>query len=170
MTEAQRLEAEGIIGLGRGYVDTESADFKALQTAILEHSQKQSPKDKLRNELLRLRFKMEEYNSKTLPQNPVEAGEFIKEFLKLLDIQSKVFAQYIGYQESNLSALYKGRRKINHDLALKLGKIFNTTPDLWLSIQTKNELWKIQQADKEQYEKYSLKDLVAFKEKMMAAR
>jgi len=72
----------------------------------------------------------------------------------------KTFAEYIDYQESNLSAIFKGRRKINPDLAIKLGEIFHLDPAIWLQIQNKNELIEILNQDKEKYEKYKLEDLL----------
>ena len=45
-------------------------------------------------------------------------------FLLSLRIKKKAFAEYIDYKESNLSAIFKGRRRINPDLAIKFGEIF----------------------------------------------
>lgn len=37
-------------------------------------------------------------------------------------------------------AVLKGRRKINSELAIKLGQIFKIDPAIWLHIESKNEL------------------------------
>lgn len=84
----------------------------------------------------------------------------MKEYVKILGIKNKAFAEYIGYRESNLSALYNGTRKINIDLALKLGKLFKINPTLWIHIQSKNELKRIRRENEKKYQKYSIEDLL----------
>jgi addiction module HigA family antidote len=96
-------------------------------------------------------------------RNPEElkpAGYYLEKYIEALGIKKKDFASYIGYQESNLSAILKGRRSISTDLAIKLGEIFQIDPALWLNIQSKNDLLKIIQRDKKKYNKYSLEDLL----------
>ncbi|MEO1514127.1 MAG: hypothetical protein AAFV95_03915 [Bacteroidota bacterium] len=90
----------------------------------------------------------------------IEVGWFLKEFIKVTKIKHKIFAEYIGYKESNLSALFKERRKISIDVALKLGKIFPVKPELWIHIQSKNELIRMKEENKSNYQKYSLEDLL----------
>lgn len=77
-----------------------------------------------------------------------------------LEIKKKSFAAYLGLQESNLSALFKGSRKINIDLAIKLGTIFKVDPNLWIHIQSKNELLRLHQEKRKEYQKYSLNVLL----------
>jgi len=159
MKKNTSLNEDGINGLGIGKVDVDSKEFKELQRMIADQSGKQSKKKVLDNKLMSLRFQMENYLNE---QNPklLEVGWFLKEFLKELNIKNKVFAEYIEFQESNLSALIRGNRKINPDLALKLGKIFRVDPSLWIHIQSKNELLRIQEENKNQYQKYSIDDLL----------
>jgi len=90
----------------------------------------------------------------------IDAGWFLKEFLNQLDIKKKSFAEYLGLQESNLSALFKGKRKINIDLAIKLGTIFKIDPILWIHIQSKNELIRLHHEKRKEYKKYKLSDLL----------
>lgn len=90
----------------------------------------------------------------------IEVGWFLKECLKELNIKNKTFAEYIGFKESNLSALFSGKRKISSDLALKLGKIFRVEPTLWIHIQSKNELMRMEKENKKEYQNYSIDDLI----------
>ncbi len=159
MKQKKSVINEGVNGLGKGIINVNSLEFKELQKQIIAKSQKQSQKQILENKLLSLRFQMESYlmgNDNEI----IEAGWFLKEYVRGLDIKNKVFADYIGFKESNLSALYKGTRKINIDLALKLGKIFKLNPTLWIHIQTKNELIKVKNENEKKYQKYSINDLV----------
>ena len=159
MRKKKTIKADGLQGLGIGVVNTNSKEFRCLQEKIKEESQRQSKKQILENQLLSLRFQMERY----LRENPAivkEVGAFIKEHVQVLGIKNKDFAEYIGYKESYLSALYAGKRKINIDLALKLGKIFNVDPTLWIHIQSKNELKKMEDENEKAYRKYSIDDLL----------
>jgi len=153
------INKEGINGLGVGVVNTNSKEFKFLQKKIIEESKKQSKKTVIENTLLSLRFRMETYLIEQ-DNDRIEIGWFLKEFIKALKIKNKIFADYIDYKESNLSALFNGKRKINVDLALKLGSIFNVDPTLWINIQSKNELKRVKDANADKYDKLSLDDLL----------
>ena len=63
----------------------------------------------------------------------------------LFGITNKAFARFIDLEESNLSAIMKGKRKINVELAIKLGELFNMSPNLWLLIQSQNEINRMSQ-------------------------
>lgn len=155
----KKIKDEGINGLGIGVVNTNSKEFKELQRIIIERSKKQPKKNIFENKLLSLRFQMESYLDGK-DSAIIEVGWFLKEFLRELEIKNKKFAEYIGFQESNLSALFTGKRKINIDLALKLGKIFRVEPTLWMHIQSKNELIRLETENKKEYQKYSIDDLL----------
>ena len=150
----------GIIGTGEGLVNQNSKEFKELQKIIKSRSKELAESEIVANQLLSLRFQMESYLEKDDPKEVIQAGEFLEEFVDAIKIKKKDFAEYIEYKESNLSAIFKGRRKINIDLAIKFGEIFRVDPVIWLHIQSKNELQEIIERDKERYEKYKLEDLL----------
>ncbi|MEZ4847149.1 MAG: hypothetical protein R3B93_00660 [Bacteroidia bacterium] len=110
MKKKQSINDEGVNGLGVGVVNTNSLEFKELQRIINLRSGQQSKKEILENKLLSIRFQMENYLLKQENQI-VEAGWFLKQFLNELNIKNKTFADYIGFQESNLSSLFSGKRK-----------------------------------------------------------
>ena len=148
----------GIIGNPNGATDTNSEEFKILQQKILERVNSYTPKEKLDNKLFGLKLRMKSYIENEKPFRPT--GDFIRELIEAFDIKKKAFAAYIGVEDSNLSALLKDRRKINADLAMKFGRISKTDPVLWLSVQTKNELKKVEAEKGKQYDKYSSEDLL----------
>lgn len=150
----------GIIGSGEGLVNQNSKEFKELQRLIKIRSSEFKESQLIDNQLLSLRFQMETYLNNGHPKELIQAGNFLEEFIEVLKVKKKTFAEYIGYRESNLSAIFKGRRKINTDLAIKFGEIFGIDPAIWLHIQSKNELLEIMDRDKEKYERYRLKDLL----------
>jgi len=147
-----------IIGTGKP-VDSTTEEFKQFAAMVAEHSKNRSPEDKRRTILFGLKLKIWDYMKVEKTEKITTAGEFLAMFLKELNIKNKSFAKYIGYEESNLSALCKGRRKINIDLAIKLGKIFDMKPSTWLNIQSKNDLLKAEQENTDKYDDYKLADL-----------
>lgn len=155
------INEEGINGLGTSFIDTESEDFKMLQKAILEHASKQTPHEKREIQLIGLRLQMEDYLNQTEPKEILNVGYFLRKILKELRIKNNIFAEYIGLTKTNFSALIHGKRKLNSDLALKLSEIFKINPDIWISIEKKNELIEIKKENKLKYKKYRLEDLIS---------
>lgn len=159
MAKERMLNEGGINGLGEGLVNTNDKNFKELQAVITKIADNQEEEQRLNNAFLSIRFQMESYLNST-GKAVILAGTFIEKFLQVIKIKKKDFAKYIGYEESNLSALLKGRRKINTDIALKLGRIFKTNPAIWLHIENKNALIRESKGKEKEYEKYSLQDLL----------
>ena len=158
--QIKEVNPGGVNGTGKGIVNTNSKDFKGLRDAIKTHAKKQTPLERIRIELISLKFQMESYVSDDKPLEIIEVGKFLKNHLKAIKIKNKEFAKYIDMEESNLSSIIRGRRKINTDLAFKLGQVFNLNPNLWLLIQSKNELLGVDKQRRMDYQKYRLEDLL----------
>jgi len=140
-------------------MDVGTKGFDDFQAILLKRSRDRTEDQKLRINLLTLKYQMEDY----LTSNKMEeksAGEFLKTILKTLQIQQNQFAEYIGLKPSNLSKLISGERTINYDLALIFGQIFNHEAMLWIEIQAKNEMNRLLHAEQNKYAVYSLNDLV----------
>jgi len=149
-------------GILTNQMDINSNDFDKFQAKLLNRSRERSVEQKRNVELLALKYQIEEYLQSD--KNEIKlAGAFLKQYLKTLQIKQTIFANYIGLKPSNLSKLLSGERPINYDLALILGKIFNVNPMLWIEIQAKNELNRLERAKDNKYYNYSLKDLISKK-------
>lgn len=141
MKEEKNINVGGINGLGESLVNTNSKDFKFLQELIKQSSSTQEEEARIENGLLSVRFQMESYLSNSLEiADTVPAGIFVERLLKVIDVSKKQFAEYIEVDYSNFIAVLKGRRKINSELAVKLGQIFQVNPAIWLHLESKNEL------------------------------
>jgi len=160
MEEKAFYNKGGINGLGEGLVDQHSGDFKALQEAIKEYAANRSEEERLEDHFLSIRFQMEAYLNDMNPSRLIEAGAFVEQFLAAIKVRKKHFARYVGVEESNFSAILKGRRKVNADLAIKLGHIFRLPSEIWLHIESKNELLRTLQKTDRTYKTYSLSDLL----------
>jgi len=150
----------GINGTGKGVVNTNSKDYKALKKAILEQSKKQSPEARIKYKFISLKLQVESYISNRSPEDVLTSGYFLKQYLNIVGIKNKDFAKFIDVEESNLSSIIRGRRKINTELAFKLGQIFNIDSNSWLLIQSKNDLLRITKERKIKSNRYKLEDLM----------
>lgn len=136
--------------------------MKALQELILAESARQSPERKLRNELLAIRYQMEDYISNDNAEG-MRIADFVKLYLKALHITQRQLANAFDIKDANLHKYLTGERKLNPDLVLKLSFFSHTRPELWYHIQTKNELLKLKkERDKiDQYHKYDYENIVS---------
>lgn len=160
MDNNEIVNAGGINGTGKGIVNTNSEDYKGLQKAILAHAKNQSPEEKINYQLVSLKFQMQSYLQEEKIENIKEIGHFLQAHIKAIGIKNNFFAKYIDLEASNMSAILKGKRKINTLLAYKLGQIFSTNPNLWLQIQSKNELLHITKEKGADSRIYKLHDLL----------
>ncbi len=73
---------------------------------------------------------------------PVTVGEMIsEEFLEPLAITQARLAQAMGVSRRTVNELCNNRRSVTADTALMLAKTLNTSPNFWLNIQQRNDLW-----------------------------
>ena len=141
-------------------MEVTSDEFNKLQAILLNKSKAQTKQQKRKIELMALKITMEDYLKTEEVKELKFAGEFLRSYLKVLDIRQNRFAKYIGIMPSNLSKLLNGERTINTELALVLGNIFDLDPMLWLEIQAKNELIDLASKRRGQFNKYTLDDLI----------
>ncbi len=151
---------EGRIGNGSGLINPNSKDFRILREKIREHSSTLSDTERTENQIRGLKYRMESYIQDRSSEELIPAGRFLKELVEIINVPHKEFAAYIGVKNSNLSALYRGTRRINHDLAMKLGHIFTMSPVTWLTVQSKVELLEAGKQSTTDYQQYRLNDLL----------
>jgi antitoxin HigA-1 len=74
---------------------------------------------------------------------PVHPGEILKEmYLDPLTISVTALADNLGVSRKTVSQLVNGHMGVSAEMALRLGKAFNTTPELWLNLQRNYDLWQ----------------------------
>lgn len=74
--------------------------------------------------------------------NPPYPGEVLREFLPVEMTIEKV-ATRLGVSRVQLSRVLNGRSAISADMAIRIGILTGTTPESWLSAQSK---WDLSQA------------------------
>lgn len=130
---------------------------------ILSESKKQSTERKLRNELLSIKYQMQDYIEREPIEKEMRILDFVKLYLKLLHITQRDLASVFEMKDTNLYKYLKGERKLNIDLVFKLSSFSHTPPEFWYYIQTKNELYELRKEKEKlkEYEKYDYKNFVS---------
>lgn len=66
----------------------------------------------------------------------IHPGEILQEeFLVPLEISAYKLSKDIGIQQTRISAILKGNRRITADTALRLSKYFGNSAKFWLGLQ-----------------------------------
>ena len=74
--------------------------------------------------------------------NPPHPGEVIRELcLEPLGLSVTEAAEGLGVSRKTLSAILNGRAGISPEMAIRLGKAFNTSAESWLNQQLQYVLW-----------------------------
>jgi len=72
---------------------------------------------------------------------PIPPGEILKEeFMSPLGITVSALARDLGVPANRISQLVNGKRAFSADTALRLGKYFGTSPEIWLDLQSDYDL------------------------------
>ena len=72
---------------------------------------------------------------------PIHPGEILREdFMIPLDLSAHALALDLRVPATRIGEIVRGRRAITTDTALRLARYFDTTPDLWLGLQTDYDL------------------------------
>ncbi|MDI6687560.1 MAG: HigA family addiction module antitoxin [Desulfobacterales bacterium] len=83
-------------------------------------------------------------------RRPTHPGNIIKEdYLLPLSITIKDMAANLGVSRKTLSKIINERGTITPDMALRLSRAFDTTPDLWLNLQKNYDLWQAETKSQE---------------------
>jgi addiction module HigA family antidote len=79
-------------------------------------------------------------------RKPTHPGAILREdVLPALDMTQTDFAKRIGVSRLTVSELLLEKRGLSANIALRVGKFLNTTPESWLRMQTALDLWQARQ-------------------------
>lgn len=78
---------------------------------------------------------------------PTHPGAILREdVLPVLGMTQAEFAKRLGVSRLSVSELVHEKRAMTPEMAARLGKLLNTTPQSWLAMQTALDLWRVEQA------------------------
>ncbi|WP_456414292.1 HigA family addiction module antitoxin [Oceanithermus profundus] len=79
-------------------------------------------------------------------RTPTHPGEvLLEEFLKPYGLTQKELAGRIGVSYPRVNELVHGKRGVTPDTALRLARLFGTTPEFWLNLQQAYDLYMARQ-------------------------
>ncbi len=82
-------------------------------------------------------------------RKPSHPGELLREdVLPALGMSQTAFARRLGVSRLSVSELLLEKRAMSPDMAVRVGRLTNTTPDSWLAMQTALDLWELQRDPK----------------------
>jgi addiction module HigA family antidote len=72
---------------------------------------------------------------------PIHPGEILlEEFMKPMGVSINALAREIAVPPNRVSDIVNGKRLITADTALRLGKYFGVSPEVWLNLQVDYDL------------------------------
>jgi addiction module HigA family antidote len=72
---------------------------------------------------------------------PIPPGEILREdFMRPLGISINALARDLAVPPNRISEIVNGKRTISADTALRLGRYFGVSPELWLGLQSDFDL------------------------------
>ena len=73
---------------------------------------------------------------------PTHPGEMLlEEFLRPLGMTQSEAARRMEIPLNRLNEVIRGRRGVTADTALRLAKLLNTDPEIWMNLQNQWDLW-----------------------------
>jgi len=73
--------------------------------------------------------------------DPVHPGDVLREdFMKPLGLSAYAVAKAIGSTPVAISQIMRRKRGVSAEMALKLGRLLNVSPELWMGIQADYDL------------------------------
>ncbi len=64
-----------------------------------------------------------------------------EEFLDPLKLTQGQLAKAMGVSRITVNELCTGKRSVTVDTALMLARVFDNTPEFWLNMQQRNDIW-----------------------------
>ena len=72
---------------------------------------------------------------------PVHPGDVLwEDFIKPMKLSFYAVAKAVGSTPIAISQICRGKRSVSAEMALKLGRLFNVSPELWIGIQADYDL------------------------------
>ena len=91
-----------------------------------------------------------------ITRKPTHPGEvLLEDVLKPLGLTVTEAAKNLGVSRKTLSELVNQKAALSPEMALRIAKATNTSPESWLNMQTKLNLWNALQHEPENVSEFS---------------
>jgi addiction module HigA family antidote len=83
-------------------------------------------------------------------RRPVSVGEILtEEFMIPMGLTQAALADAMGVQRKHVNELCNDRRAITAPTSLILARVFGNSPEFWLNVQRRSDLWAAMRSPKE---------------------
>jgi addiction module HigA family antidote len=83
-------------------------------------------------------------------RKPVSVGEILtEEFMQPMDLTQGALAKAMGVPRKHVNELCNGRRSVTAPTALILARVFGNSPEFWLNVQRRTDLWDAMHSPRE---------------------
>ena len=85
-------------------------------------------------------------------RKPTHGGAILREdMLPVLNLTQGELAVKLGVSRRTISEILHEKRPITADMAIRIAKFTNTTPQSWLNMQQTLDIWQLQQTNAKAY-------------------
>jgi antitoxin HigA-1 len=83
-------------------------------------------------------------------RKPATVGQIlVQEFMEPMGLTQGALAKAMGVQRKHVNELCNDRRAVTAPTALILARVFGNTPDFWLNVQRRTDLWEAMNSPRE---------------------
>ncbi len=83
-------------------------------------------------------------------RKPATAGEIlVQEFMRPMGLTQGALAKAMGVQRKHVNELCNDRRNVTAPTALILARVFGNSPEFWLNVQRRTDLWEAMNSPRE---------------------
>ena len=83
-------------------------------------------------------------------RKPATVGEIlVAEFIEPMGLTQAALAEAMGVPRKHVNELCNDRRTVTAPTALILARVFGNSPDFWLNIQRRSDLWEAMHSPRE---------------------
>lgn len=83
-------------------------------------------------------------------RKPATVAEIlVEEFMEPMGLTQAALAEAMGVQRKHVNELCNERRAVTAPTALILARVFGNSPDFWLNVQRRSDLWEAMHSPRE---------------------
>lgn len=75
-------------------------------------------------------------------RKPTHPGKILEHYREEEGLTQQALAEQLEVPRQRVSGIANQRRRITADTAHRLARVFETTPEFWMNLQTKWDLWE----------------------------
>ena len=90
-----------------------------------------------------MRYWPEDNDMIIVSREPVHPGEILREeYMADFGLSVAQLAERLGVSRQTVNEVVQERRGLSFDMCLRLGRLFGTSPELWMNLQRDVDMWE----------------------------